>query len=72
MTLTFQQASSFVLPFGNHKGRTIDKVAQTDEGLRDLDSFLGWLESRRRGTDVHEAVKTYLDDPSIRKELNSL
>lgn len=70
--MTFQQASGFVLPYGSHKGRTVDGVASTDQGLRDLDSFLAWLENNRAGTDVHEAVKTYLDDPSIRKELEAL
>lgn len=70
--MTFQQASSFILPYGKYKGLTIDKVAETDEGLLDLDSFLVWLEDKRPGTDVHQAVMAYLDDPSIRKELSSL
>ncbi len=70
--MTFQQASAFVLPYGNKKGRTIDGVASTDAGLRDLDNFLSWLESNRAGTDVHEAVKTYLTDPSIQKDLQAL
>lgn len=70
--MTFQQASGFILPYGNHKGHTIDGLASTDVGLRDLDRFLAWLETNRPGTDVHEAVKAYLDDPSIRKELEAL
>lgn len=72
VAVTFQEASQFVLPYGSHKGRTIDGVASTDKGLRDLDSFLAWLETNRPGTDVHEAVRLYLDDPTIRKELESL
>lgn len=70
--MTFQQAAQFVLPYGDNKGQTIDSVASTDVGLRDLDRFLGWLENNRAGTDVHEAIKTYLGDPTIKKEFQSL
>lgn len=70
--MNFKQAAQFVLPYGFNKGRSIDSVASTDEGLRDLDRFLSWLEENRSGTDVHGAVNTYLSDPSIQKELQSL
>ncbi len=72
VAMNFKQAAQFVLPYGSHKGRSIDSVASTDEGLLDLDSFLDWLEENRPGTDVHGAINTYLSDPTIEKELKAL
>lgn len=64
----FSQAADFVLTFGKHQGKTIDKVAHTDEGLLYID-FLSGLK-----LDFHtkNAVCTYLDEPAIAKDLAAL
>lgn len=58
-----------VIPFGKHKGKTIDQIAKTDEGLR----YLDWL----AGQDIwnHQvrlALNEYLSDPLIKDELDKL
>jgi len=66
---TFKQAAAFVFPFGKHKGKTLDKIASTDDGLK----YLDWA----RGLDnlfpaTRAALKTYLDDPAIKRELSNI
>ena len=70
--MTFTEAAAFVMPFGQHKGRTLDDIASDDEGL----SYLGWLrgvrEEEEQDWPVDLALATYLDDPAIAKELEAL
>lgn len=72
--LTFRAAAATVMPFGIHKGKTIDKIAETDEGLLHLDWLRGELdgdpphpESLRGG--LHESLRVYLDDSTIAADL---
>jgi hypothetical protein len=68
--VTFYDAAVFIMPFGKYQGRKLDDIASSNEGLRYLDWLFG------EGKDItkpwHAAVATYLADPSIKKELESL
>ena len=67
MMESFKRASQTTIPFGKHKGETLDHVASTDDGLR----YLDWLASG----DVplfgqfKEAFLLYMSDSSIQKEI---
>ena len=67
IAMTFKDAAATVMPFGKHKGRTIDAIASNDDGLR----YLDWLTGERQGqtTQLDIALAVYLRDPSIQKEL---
>ncbi len=56
----------FILPFGKHKGLSIDKVAETDEGLRYLDWMRGLGDLK---PPLRAALDAYLGDPSIAEDL---
>lgn len=65
----YRCASEFVLPFGKHKGRTLDQVAETDKGLL----YLDWLNGLENTSgDLKLALETYLADPAIARELHRL
>lgn len=73
--MTFEQAKQFRMTMGKHKGKTIDSVAYTDEGLRYLDWLFGQMVDDPP-TGVHaltfEALRAYLNDEAIKKELDGL
>lgn len=64
--MNVSQASKVVMTIGQHKGKTIDKIASTDKGLRDLDWLLGqpWLFD-----DLKKAIACYLNHPPIAADL---
>lgn len=71
-TTSFKTAAEFVLPFGQYKGKTIDQVGTTDEGLLYLDWLRGELDRDAAKDrlapaklDIHLHLSTYLDDPVI-------
>lgn len=67
--LPFKTAANTVIPWGPFKDKTIDQIAQTDDGLRYLDNLRG----KMQGTSfVSFAVESYLDDPTISKDLEAL
>jgi hypothetical protein len=65
--MTFSEASEYVMPFGKHKGRTLDAIASDDDGLL----YLDWLRGERDGSgaEIDDALESYLDDPTIQEEL---
>lgn len=66
---SYKWASQFILPFGQHKGKKIDKVAETDDGLL----YLDWLNGQNYvNGDLKLAIETYLTDPAIAKDLANL
>ena len=67
--MDFATAGKYVIRFGQYKGRTIAKIAESDAGLLYLDRLLAW---DRVWIDTRNAIETYLSDPSIAKELRSL
>ncbi len=64
----FNEARETVIPFGMHEGKTLDEIAQTDDGLL----YLDWL----AGGDVYghlkESILVYLSDPGIKRDLEDL
>lgn len=70
--MEFKQAASFVVPWGDHAGYPIDKVAETDDGLKDLDKLLSWMESKNHKSNFRRNLEKYLQEPSIKKELEGL
>lgn len=71
--MNFQEAASTRLLFGKHSGKPIDVVATTDEGLLYLDWLYGErARSRKKSTEIDEALRIYLSDPTIAKELTAL
>ena len=68
--MTFAKAKRFIMPFGEYEGKTLDSIAETDTGLRHLDSLLG----RRPPVygRLRIALLAYLTDPGIAKELVDL
>lgn len=78
--MTFDEAKRFQIQFGKHTDygrtpKTMDEIAKSDEGLKWLDWLRGEREEGvskgKRVTALDEALRTYLDDPAIRKELNN-
>jgi hypothetical protein len=74
--VTFKDASAYRIAFGKHKFKTLDHVASTDEGLLYLDWLRGEREKRIGGfaddPAFDTALRTYLDDPTIAKQLAEL
>lgn len=68
--MTFKDAAAFKMPFGKHKGCCLDAIASDDDGLK----YLDWLRGERGSTrsDIDQALAAYLDDPSIKKDLENL
>lgn len=69
--ITFRQAADTVIPFGKYRGSTIDTVSETDQGLLYLDWLYG-QRGNRQGSPLDEALRVYLEDPTIAKELSTL
>ena len=65
----FKAAQQCVIPFGTYTGETIDKIAESDDGLKYLDWLRGqaWLKDPLK---TH--VLNYLNDPTIKKELEKI
>jgi len=71
--MTFKEASETELPFGKHRGETIDGIARSDGGLLYLDWLNGWMaEVEHRDLELRKAVAVYLGDDDIRRELERL
>ena len=53
--ITTEQAGGFVLGFGKYRGRSVEQVAGTDDGLRYLDYVVGqdWCFPLPPGCDEH-------------------
>lgn len=74
--MDFASSRNFQLTFGKYKSlpsnkRTLDAIAETDEGLRYLDWLLGALEQDCKSWQAPtlEALEVYLGDPTIAKEV---
>lgn len=62
-----QRAADFVLPFGKHRGRTLEQIAADEEGRR----YLHWLGAQDgiKGS-VRRAIECHLAHPSVAKFLD--
>lgn len=65
--MTFAESRITRASFGKHKGKTIDEIAADNEGLLYLDWLIGQEVYGRFG----EALKVYLQEPAIAKEVES-
>ena len=70
--MTFQEARDFVIPFGKYSGQTVDTAASTDQGLLYLDWLRGSRENRSVDSPFDLALATYLDDASVKRDLQEL
>jgi len=68
--MNFKAAADFVLPFGKYKGKTLDTVAESNEGLLYMDWLRGERDGRQDPLDLMLAI--YLDDPTIARALTDL
>jgi hypothetical protein len=67
--MDFKEAQGVIMPFGRFKGKTIDEIAMTDDGLR----YLDWLYGQKIESPVlWDAINTYMRDPVISRELDEL
>lgn len=67
--MDFTAACSFVMPLGKHKGKTLTRIGNNDEGLLYLDWIVGqeWINGRLR-----EALETYLKHPAVAMQVDAL
>ncbi len=65
----FTDACGYLMPLGQHKGKTIARVGSNDEGLTYLDWLIGqdWINGPLR-----EAIETYLKHPAIAMKLDAI
>ncbi len=70
--MDFKSAANFAMPFGKHKGKALDVIATTDEGLLYLDWLAGYVGYGIQGKEAKEAIDVYLADSTISKEVQRL
>lgn len=63
--LSFKDAAAFVMPFGKYKNVSVDKIAETDNGLL----YLDWMRGNAYAPHIKDVIGVYLDDPTIAAEL---
>jgi hypothetical protein len=63
-------ARDTVIPFGKHKGRTLDDVASSTSGLLYLDKQRGRDWVRETHPDMAAALDAYLSEPGVSRELD--
>ena len=68
--IIFQAAANYVILFGlEYKGQSLDKIAQTDKGLK----YLDWLRDQTWVyPETKEMLEIYLGDKTIQKELERI
>ena len=64
----FAKAKAFILSFGPYAEKSLDQIAETDDGLRYLDNLNGKISGGYLGL----CLDTYLNDPVIAKELHDI
>lgn len=74
--MSFAQAKNHVMSLGKHRGRSIDSIAVTDDGLRYLDWLYDKMSDEPPSGGINavtfEALCVYMSDPTIQKELANL
>lgn len=67
--MNFKEASNNIIPFGKYKGKTLDQIASSDEGLKYLDWLMG--QTNLFG-EFKESINIYMSDEIIKNELTKL
>jgi hypothetical protein len=63
----FVAAAARLIQFGKYRGKSIDDIARTEDGLK----YLDWLRDQPWITvAVREDIELYLKDPSIARDLD--
>jgi hypothetical protein len=70
--MDFRTAGNTTVTIGKYKGRSIDQVGSSDEGLLWLDWLRGMREKQGPQDELYQAICVYLDDQSIAKDLEKL
>lgn len=70
--MNFRDAKDTVIPWGKYGGQTIDTAASTDQGLMYLDWLRGSRENKAADSPFDAALAVYLEDPSIKRDLQEL
>lgn len=70
-TMTFDKAKKFIMFIGKHKGKTLDEIARTDDGLRYMDWMAGQDWVQQYG-DLYSALVGYLGEPAIAEDLGRI
>ncbi len=65
-----QPPRSAVIPYGKHKGRTLDAVASTGGGLIYLDKQREREWVREHHPELTGAIAAYLAEPAVARELD--
>jgi len=66
MKRIFLRRSPFYLPFGRHKGQTLEQVGATPEGLDYLRWTLAEMSARPARASVARAIREYLEQREAR------
>lgn len=66
--MDFKQAQKFTMPFGKYKGKTLDDIASTDDGLL----YLDWAYGDFQPGPIRDALTAYFSDPTIQKDLHAI
>jgi hypothetical protein len=69
--MTFAEAAAYRVNFGQYAGKTIDEIATRDRGLLWLEWARGEIAAADR-PNFAAAVKAYLEDATIAKDLAAL
>lgn len=67
--MNYEEAKEYQLLFGKYAGKTLDKIAKSDDGLKYLDWLTGQYWVKR---EAQVALNAYLSNPSIAKDLKEL
>lgn len=70
--MTFKSASEFKITFGKYAGQTLDKIAESDEGLLYLDWIMSWKIDGIKEPACREAIDVYMSHPTIKNEVGRL
>jgi hypothetical protein len=72
--MDYHQACLYEMDFGKYRGKTLDDIGQTDNGLLYLDWLRGEVDRKLAPADklLREALAAYLDDETIADEIKRL
>lgn len=67
-SMTFDKARRVKMPFGKFTGKTLDNIAESDDGLL----YLDWLAGQNTYGEISLGLVVYLGDAAIRADVEKL